>query len=133
MGKLKQAGLLCAGLLGGVLISLQFSAMAEKDVRTTLPIEELRTFAEVFNAIKQGYVEPVEDKKLITNAISGMLTNLDPHSTYLDEDAYKDLQVGTQGEFGGLGIEVGMEDGLVKVVSPIEDTPADRAGVKTVT
>ena len=131
MGKLKQAGLLCAGLLGGVLISLQFSAMAEKDVRTTLPIEELRTFAEVFNAIKQGYVEPVEDKKLITNAISGMLTNLDPHSTYLDEDAYKDLQVGTQGEFGGLGIEVGMEDGLVKVVSPIEDTPADRAGVKT--
>ena len=131
MGKLKQAGLLCAGLLGGVLISLQFSAMAEKDVRTTLPIEELRTFAEVFNAIKQGYVEPVEDKKLITNAISGMLTNLDPHSTYLDEDAFKDLQVGTQGEFGGLGIEVGMEDGLVKVVSPIEDTPADRAGVKT--
>lgn len=131
MGKLKQAGLLCAGLLGGVLISLQFSAMAEKDVRTTLPIEELRTFAEVFNAIKQGYVEPVEDKKLITNAISGMLSNLDPHSTYLDADAYKDLQVGTQGEFGGLGIEVGMEDGLVKVVSPIEDTPADRAGIKT--
>ena len=131
MGKLKQAGLLCAGLLGGVLISLQFSAMAEKDVRTSLPIEELRTFAEVFNAIKQGYVEPVEDKKLITNAISGMLSNLDPHSTYLDVDAYKDLQVGTQGEFGGLGIEVGMEDGLVKVVSPIEDTPADRAGVKT--
>lgn len=131
MGKLKQAGLLCAGMLGGILISLQFSAFAEKDVRATLPIEELRTFAEVFNAIKQGYVEPVEDKKLITNAISGMLSNLDPHSTYLDADAYKDLQVGTQGEFGGLGIEVGMEDGLVKVVSPIEDTPADRAGVKT--
>ena len=129
--KLKQAGILCAGLLGGVLISLQFSAMAEKDARTTLPIEELRTFAEVFNAIKQGYVEPVEDKKLITNAISGMLSNLDPHSTYLDADAYKELQVGTQGEFGGLGIEVGMEDGLVKVVSPIEDSPADRAGIKT--
>lgn len=131
MGKLKQAGLLCAGLVGGVLISLQFSAMAEKDVRSNLPIEELRTFAEVFNAIKQGYVEPVEDKKLITHAISGMLSNLDPHSTYLDTDAYKDLQVGTQGEFGGLGIEVGMEDGLVKVISPIEDTPADRAGIKT--
>ena len=130
MGKLKQAGLLCAGLLGGVLISLQFSAMAEKEVRTKLPIEELRTFAEVFNAIKQGYVEPIDDKKLITHAISGMLSNLDPHSTYLDVDAFKDLQVGTQGEFGGLGIEVGMEDGLVKVVSPIEDTPADRAGVK---
>ncbi|MFZ4534849.1 S41 family peptidase [Propionivibrio sp.] len=131
MGKLKQAGLICAGLLGGILISLQFSAMAEKETRASLPIEELRTFAEVFNAIKQGYVEPVEDKKLITHAISGMLSNLDPHSAYLDADAYKDLQVGTQGEFGGLGIEVGMEDGLVKVVSPIEDTPADRAGVKS--
>ncbi len=131
MGKLKQAGLVCAGLLGGVLISLQFSALAEKDVRANLPIEELRTFAEVFNAIKQGYVEPIDDKKLITHAISGMLSNLDPHSTYLDADSYKDLQVGTQGEFGGLGIEVGMEDGLVKVVSPIEDTPADRGGVKT--
>jgi carboxyl-terminal processing protease len=130
MGKLKQAGLICAGLLGGVLISLQFSAMAEKDTRANLPIEELRIFAEVFSAIKQGYVEPVEDKTLITHAISGMLSNLDPHSAYLDADAYKDLQVGTQGEFGGLGIEVGMEDGLVKVVSPIEDTPADRAGIK---
>jgi carboxyl-terminal processing protease len=130
MGKLKQAGLVCAGLVGGVLISLQFSAMAEKDTRNNLPIEELRTFAEVFTAIKQGYVEPIDDKKLITYAISGMLSNLDPHSSYLDSDSYKDLQVGTQGEFGGLGIEVGMEDGLVKVVSPIEDTPADRGGVK---
>jgi carboxyl-terminal processing protease len=131
MGKLKQAGLVCAGLMGGILISLQFSAIAQKDTRVGLPIEELRTFAEVFNAIKQGYVEPVEDKKLIDHAISGMLSNLDPHSTYLDVDAYKDLQVGTHGEFGGLGIEVAMEDGLVKVVSPIEDTPADRAGVKS--
>ena len=131
MGKLKQAGLLCAGMLGGILISLQISALAEKEARTSLPIAELRTFAEVFNAIKQGYVEPIEDKKLITHAISGMLSNLDPHSAYLDADAYKDLQVGTQGEFGGLGIEVGMEDGLVKVISPIEDTPADRAGIKS--
>ena len=131
MGKLKQFGLVCAGMLGGILVSLQFSAMAQKDARAHLPIEELRTFAEVFNAIKQGYVEPVDDKKLITHAISGMLSNLDPHSAYLDADAYKDLQVGTQGEFGGLGIEVGMEDGLVKVISPIEDTPADRAGIKS--
>ena len=130
MGKLKQAGLLSAGLLGGILISLQFSAMAAKAAQPNLPIEELRTLAEVFNAIKVGYVEPVEDKTLINNAISGMLSNLDPHSTYLDVDGYKDLQVSTQGEFGGLGIEVAMEDGLVKVVSPIEDTPADRAGVK---
>jgi len=131
MSKWKQAGLVCAGLLGGILISLQLSAIAEKETRAGLPIEELRTFAEVFNAIKQGYVEPIDDKKLITHAISGMLSNLDPHSTYLDADAFKDLQVGTQGEFGGLGIEVGMEDGLVKVVSPIEDTPAYRAGLKT--
>lgn len=130
MGKLKQAGLVCAGLAGGILISLQFSAMAQKEAKASLPIEELRTFAEVFNAIKQGYVEPLEDKKLITHAISGMLSNLDPHSSYLDADAFKDLQTSTQGEFGGLGIEVGMEDGLVKVISPIEDTPADRAGVK---
>ncbi len=131
MSKLRQAGLLCAGLLGGILISLQYSALADKDPRNGLPVEDLRTFAEVFSAVKQGYVEPVDDKKLIANAISGMLSNLDPHSTYLDADAYKDLQVSTQGEFGGLGIEVGMEDGLVKVISPIEDSPADRAGLKT--
>ena len=130
MGKWKQTGLVCAGLIGGILISLQFSAMAEKDTRARLPVEELRTFAEVFNAIKQGYVEPVEDKKLITHAISGMLSNLDPHSAYLDAEAFKELQVGTQGEFGGLGIEVGSEDGVVKVISPIEDTPAFRAGIK---
>jgi carboxyl-terminal processing protease len=129
-GKFKKAGLIGSGFVAGVLISLNFSALAEKDSRTTLPVEELRTFAEVFNAIKQGYVEPVEDKKLITHAISGMLSNLDPHSAYLDADAFKDLQVGTQGEFGGLGIEVGMEDGLVKVISPIEDTPAYRSGIK---
>ncbi len=84
----------------------------------------------MFGAIKQNYVEPVEDKKLITEAINGMLAGLDPHSAYLDAEAFKELQVGTQGKFGGLGIEVGMEDGLVKVISPIEDTPAYRAGVK---
>jgi carboxyl-terminal processing protease len=129
--KLQQAGLVLIGLLVGILISLNFSASAQKgDAATTLPVEELRTFADVFSAIKQGYVEPIEDKKLITHAISGMLANLDPHSAYLDADAFKDLQVSTQGEFGGLGIEVGMEDGLVKVVAPIEDTPAYRGGVK---
>ncbi len=85
----------------------------------------------MFGAIKANYVEPVEDKKLITEAISGMLAGLDPHSAYLDADAFKELQVGTQGEFGGLGIEVGIEDGFVKVVSPIEDTPAARAGIKS--
>ncbi len=88
-------------------------------------------FAEVFGKIKSDYVEPVEDKKLISEAISGMLTGLDPHSTYMDVDAFKDMQASTQGEFGGLGIEVGMEDGLVKVVSPIEDSPAYAAGIKS--
>jgi len=130
MSKAKTISLALGGFVAGALISLNVPALAEKDVKAGLPIEELRTFAEVYSAIKQGYVEPVEDKKMIANAISGMLSNLDPHSSYLDADAFKDLQVGTQGEFGGLGIEVGMEDGLVKVVSPIEDTPAYRAGLK---
>ena len=130
MSKTKTISLTVGAFVAGALISLNFPAMADKEAKPGLPIEELRTFAEVYSAIKQGYVEPVEDKKMITNAISGMLSNLDPHSTYLDADAFKDLQVGTQGEFGGLGIEVGMEDGLVKVISPIEDTPAYRAGVK---
>ncbi|MBU1365324.1 MAG: S41 family peptidase [Gammaproteobacteria bacterium] len=131
MSKTKTFSMTVGAFVAGALISLNFPAMADKEVNPGLPIDELRTFAEVYSAIKQGYVEPVEDKKMITNAISGMLSNLDPHSTYLDADAFKDLQVGTQGEFGGLGIEVGMEDGLVKVVSPIEDTPAYRAGIKS--
>ncbi len=130
--KLQKAGLVTFGLVTGVLISLNFSAIAQKDsAASALPIEELRSFADVYGAIKQGYVEPIEDKKLITHAISGMLSNLDPHSAYLDPESYKELQVNTQGEFGGLGIEVGMEDGWVKVVSPIEDTPAYRAGIKS--
>jgi carboxyl-terminal processing protease len=120
---------IAGGFVAGIAISLQIPAIAERESRG-LPVEELRTFAEVFNAIKQGYVEPVEDKKLITNAISGMLSNLDPHSAYLDAESFKELQVGTHGEFGGLGIEVGAEDGYVKVISPIEDTPAFRAGLK---
>jgi carboxyl-terminal processing protease len=129
--KLRNFGLILVGVLAGVLISLNFQAIADlKSARTSLPIEELRAFTEVFGAIKTNYVEPVEDKKLITEAINGMLTGLDPHSAYLDAEAFKELQVGTQGQFGGLGIEVGMEDGFVKVISPIEDTPAFRAGVK---
>ena len=130
--KLQKAGLLLLGAVAGVLLSLNFSAIAQKEgSRSPLPVEELRSFAEVFGAIKSNYVEPVEDKKLISEAINGMLTGLDPHSAYLDNDAYREMQVGTQGEFGGLGIEVGMEDGFVKVVSPIEDTPAYRAGIKS--
>ena len=129
-GRLRQFGLVSIGAVAGVLVSIGLSAVAQRDARVPLPLEELRQFSDVFGAIKANYVEPVEDKKLITEAISGMLSGLDPHSAYLDADAFRELQVGTQGEFGGLGIEVGMEDGFVKVVSPIEDTPAARAGIK---
>jgi carboxyl-terminal processing protease len=130
MGKIRNIGLIALGVVAGVLLSLQFQAVADRASRGPLPIEELRAFTEVFGAIKQNYVETVEDKKLITEAINGMLSGLDPHSAYLDAEAFKELQVGTQGQFGGLGIEVGMEDGFVKVISPIEDTPAFRAGIK---
>jgi len=129
---MNKVGLVGLGLVAGISVSLHFSAIADKEtLPTPLPIEELRAFTEVFGHIKNSYVEPVSDKKLFTEAINGMLNGLDPHSAYLDADAFKDLQVGTQGEFGGLGIEVGMEDGLVKVISPIEDTPAYLAGVKS--
>ncbi|MFM1989277.1 MAG: hypothetical protein RJA99_2234 [Pseudomonadota bacterium] len=128
--KFKPLALVTAGAVAGVLISLGITAVAQRDSRSALPLEDLRQFSDVFGAIKAFYVEPVEDKKLIQEAISGMVTGLDPHSAFLDADAFKELQVGTQGEFGGLGIEVGTEDGFVKVVSPIEDTPAFRAGVK---
>jgi carboxyl-terminal processing protease len=128
--RLRNLGLIAVGAVAGVLISLNFQAVADRATRTTLPLEELRAFTEVFGAIKTNYVEPVEDKRLITEAINGMLTGLDPHSSYLDQEAFRELQVGTQGQFGGLGIEVGMEDGFVKVISPIEDTPAFKAGIK---
>ncbi|MDR3087936.1 MAG: S41 family peptidase [Azoarcus sp.] len=127
--KLKQISLVLGGVAAGVMLSLNFSANADKLGPPPLPVEEMRAFADVFSVIKRDYVEPVEDKKLFTQAISGMLNGLDPHSAYLDADALKELQVGTQGEFGGLGIEVGQEDGFIKVVSPIEDTPAFRAGI----
>jgi carboxyl-terminal processing protease len=126
----EKIGLVGLGLVVGISASLTFSAIAEKESPSTpLPIEELRAFSEVFGRIKSDYVEPVSDKKLITEAISGMLSGLDPHSAYLDAEAFKELQVGTHGEFGGLGIEVGMEDGVIKVISPIEDTPAYKAGI----
>lgn len=131
---IKKIGLVLIGALTGVMISLNFSAVANKatqEVVHSLPIEELRSFTQVFGRIKSDYVEPVEDKKLIIEAINGMLVGLDPHSAYLDKDDYRELQIGTQGEFGGLGIQVTMENGLVKVISPIEDTPAFSAGIKT--
>ncbi len=129
-GRFRQFGLIFLGVIAGVLISLNFSAVADR-ASGPLPIDDLRAFTEVFGRIKNDYVEPVDDKKLISEAINGMLSGLDPHSAYLDAEAFKELQVGTQGEFGGLGIEVSMEDGFVKVVAPIEDTPAWRAGLKS--
>ena len=103
---------------------------AESPEIEALPLDELRTFTEIFAKIKSDYVEPVDDKELLENAVRGMLEGLDPHSTYLDGESYKDLREGTSGEFGGLGIEVGMENGFVKVISPIDDTPAYKAGIK---
>src|SRR5512140_1348428 len=129
--RFQQVGLVALGAAIGVAASLHFSAVADRQVTTLqLPVDDLRLFTEVSGRIKSDYVEPVEDRKLLKEAINGMLTGLDPHSAFLDQEAYRDLQVGTQGEFGGLGIEVGTEDGFVKVVAPIEDTPAYRAGVK---
>ena len=129
--KFQQAGLVALGAALGIAVSLHFSAVADRQTSAMmLPVDDLRLFSEVFGRIKSDYVEPVEDRKLLKEAINGMLTGLDPHSAFLDQDAYRDLQVGTQGEFGGLGIEVGAEDGFVKVVAPIEDTPAYRAGIQ---
>jgi len=121
---------LLLGLIAGTALSLGTGVMAQRDKPASLPTDELRTFTEVFDRIKQNYVEKVDDKTLIENAIRGMVSGLDPHSTYMDEKTYRALQEGTRGEFYGLGIEVGMEDGFVKVISPIEDTPAAHAGVK---
>ena len=119
------------GLLLGVLLTLGQRVSADKSDGLGLPLEDLRTFTEIYAKIKNDYVEVVDDKSLIQNAIRGMLAGLDPHSAYLVPEDYQDLQAGTSGEFGGLGIEVGMEDGFVKVIAPIDDTPAQRAGVQS--
>jgi carboxyl-terminal processing protease len=129
--KFQQIALVAIGAALGVAASLHYSAVADRQASVLqLPVDDLRLFSEVFGRIKSDYVEPVEDRKLLKEAINGMLTGLDPHSAFLDQEAYRDLQVGTQGEFGGLGIEVGTEDGFIKVIAPIEDTPAFRAGVQ---
>jgi carboxyl-terminal processing protease len=129
-GRLRTFSLIGTGALAGIAISLGISAYAFRDVRGPIPLEEIRQFTDVFAAVKANYVEPVEDKRLMQEAISGMLSGLDPHSAFLDGDAFKELQAGTQGEFGGLGIEVGAEEGAVRVIAPIDDTPASRAGIK---
>src|SRR3569623_1105390 len=124
---------LALGVALGVSIAIGHGVWAERTAEptdNTIPLDDLRAFTEVFAKIKSDYVEAVDDKTLLEYAISGMLSNLDPHSSYLDTEAYKELQVGTTGEFGGLGIEVTMENGFVKVMSPIDDTPAQKAGSK---
>jgi len=128
----RDIGLIAAGaILGASLIfgQMVFADNPSNDERPDIPLNELRTFSEIFGRIKNNYVEPVEDKELLQNAIRGMLSGLDPHSTYLDLEDFKSLREGTSGEFGGLGIEVAMEDGFVRVVSPIDDTPAANGGV----
>jgi carboxyl-terminal processing protease len=120
--------LVLTGMVAGTLISV---GAASPTTKSTLPLSEIRQFTDVYGAVKQFYVEPVEDKKLMKEAISGMLQGLDPHSAFLDEEAFKELQEGTAGEFGGLGIEVGSDPAGVKVISPIDDTPAAHANIRS--
>jgi carboxyl-terminal processing protease len=128
--KLKNVGLIGLGMMAGVAASVQYSALAQKGGDTPLPLEELRQLADVYALIKSDYVEKVDDKKLLSDAIAGMVNSLDPHSVYLDQKDFAEMREEVQGRFVGLGIEVAMEDGYVKIVSPIEDSPAYRAGIK---
>ncbi len=128
--KFKVAGWLAVGAVAGALTTMQFQAIARNSV-SQLPLEELQQLAAVFGIIKTDYVEPVDERKLIDDAISGMVSGLDPHSQFFDKKSFKEFREGTSGRFVGVGIEIGMEDGLVKVVSPIEGSPAFRAGLKS--
>ena len=128
--KLKIAGWISVGALAGALTTVSLQTMA-RNAMAPLPLEEIQQLSAVFGLIKTDYVEPVDDKKLITDAISGMVSGLDPHSQYFDKKSFKEFREGTSGRFVGVGIEITQEDGLVKVVSPIEGSPAFRAGLKT--
>src|SRR5690606_26085432 len=125
--RLNRIGLLVLGGVGGVLASLAINAVAQRG--EPLPLRELQQFANVYSAIKSSYVEPLADEALVNEAIKGLFNELDPHSSYLDAEAFKDMESMTQGGFGGLGIEIGHENGYPTVISPIEDTPAARAGM----
>ena len=127
--KLKITGWIAIGAMAGALTTVQLQAVARAGM-APLPLEELQQLAAVFGMVKTDYVEPVDEKKLITDAITGMVASLDPHSAYFDKKSYKEFREGTSGRFVGVGIEITQEDGLVKVVSPIEGSPADRAGLK---
>ena len=122
---------LTVGLLIGLLLAGSHQVFAKRDNAVLeLPLSDIRLFTDIYARIKKDYVEEVGDQALLEGAIRGMLSSLDPHSSYLSQEEFKELQIGTTGEFGGLGIEVGMENGFVRVISPIEDTPADKAGVE---
>ena len=127
--KLKIAGFIALGAVAGALTTMQVQAVAQRTL-APLPLEELQQLAAVFGIVKSDYVEAVDEKKLISDAIGGMVAGLDPHSQYFDKKSFKEFREGTSGRFVGVGIEIGMEDGLVKVVSPIEGSPAFRAGLK---
>ncbi len=129
--KLKLAGVMALGVVAGALGTVQLQAVARSTSLAPLPLEELQQLAAVFGIVKSDYVESVDEKKLITDAISGMVAGLDPHSQYFDKKTFKEFREGTTGRFVGVGIEIGMEDGLVKVVSPIEGSPAFRGGIKS--
>src|SRR6516225_1338162 len=127
--KLKIGGWIAAGALAGALTTVSLQTVARGSL-APLPLEELQQLAAVFSMIKTDYVEPVDEKKLISDAISGMVAGLDPHSQYFDKKSFKEFREGTTGRFVGVGIEISQEDGLVKIVSPIEGSPAFRAGLK---
>jgi carboxyl-terminal processing protease len=127
--KLKITGWIAVGALAGALTTVSLQTVA-RSALAPLPLEELQQLAAVFGMIKSDYVEPVDEKKLITDAISGMVSSLDPHSQFFDKKSFKEFKEGTSGKFVGVGIEITQEDGLVKVVSPIEGSPAFRAGLK---
>ncbi len=128
--KLKLAGILAVGALAGALTTMQLTAVA-RSAMAPLPLEELQQLAAVFDRVKAEYVEPVDEKKLLNDAISGMVSGLDPHSQYLDKKTLKEFRENTGGKFVGIGIEMSMEEGAVKVVSPIEGSPAFRVGLKS--
>lgn len=127
--KLKIAGWVSVGAIAGALTTVSLQTVA-RGALAPLPLEEMQQLAAVFGMVKSDYVEPVDEKKLITDAISGMVSSLDPHSQYFDKKSFKEFREGTSGRFVGVGIEITQEDGLVKVVSPIEGSPAYRAGLK---
>ena len=128
--KLKITGWVALGVVAGALTTVSLQTVARSSL-SPLPLEELQQLATVFGMVKSDYVEPVDEKKLITDAITGMVASLDPHSQYFDKKSFKEFREGTSGKFVGVGIEITQEDGLVKVVSPIEGSPAFRAGLKT--